>query len=167
MSDSASPRLSRSRIGERSVDEIPVMATGRSTPVEKVPLRPRWRLRIFLALNAFVVGLFLFSQLDPSTVKELGPVGQYVFGLLHPPIEPEISALGPRLRAEIRALGGEAHVMERHHRFLGLFGRTELFDIRVNRTEFGDLALAGLVKTYGDCIWGLDLRNTHVTDQGP
>jgi Leucine-rich repeat (LRR) protein len=124
-------------------------------------------LRILLAVNAFVAGLFLLSQLDPSTVKKLGPAGEYVFDLLHPSIESEvISSTGQHLKAEVRALGGNADFMGQSYRFLGFLGRTEQFHIRINQTEFGDDELAVLVKKYGDRIWGLDLRHTRTTDKG-
>jgi hypothetical protein len=136
-------------------------------PPAKPPRRPRWRLRILLALNAFVASLFVFSQLDPSTVKKLGPVGDYVFDLLRPSGEPEdVSPAGRRLNIDVRALGGEANFMGRTYGFLGLFGPSEQFHVRLNQTEVGDDELAALVKKHGDRIWGLDLRNTRITDQG-
>ena len=56
--------------------------------------------------------------------------------------------------------------MERTRPFLGLLGQTETFHVRLNQTKFGDEALATLVERYGGKIWGLDLRNTPVTDLG-
>jgi len=143
------------------------MATELATPAAKPPKRPRRRLRILLAVSAFLACLFAFSQLDPSTVKKLGPAGEHVFNLLHPSDEPEaISPAGQLLMAEVTAMGGESNIMQRSHRFLGFFGFPEQFHIRLNGTEFGDDALASLVKKHGDRIWGLDLRNTPITDKG-
>jgi hypothetical protein len=163
---SPSPRLWQQRIGAPSDQETSATPPGHSTPAATPRRRPRWRLRILLAVNAVLASLFLFSQLDPSTIKKLGPPGQYVFDLINPPVEPEISPAGRRLMVELRELGGEANLMQRSQRILGLFGSPELFSIRVNRTEFGNVALAELVKKYGEHIWALDLRHTNVTDQG-
>jgi hypothetical protein len=159
-------RTWRDRVAAEPDDAIPVVPAD-SLPPARPPRRPRWRLRILLAFTVLLAVLYALSQLDPSTVKKLGPAGKYVFDLLHPGVEPEdISPAGKRLSAEVRAMGGDATFMERSHRFLGLFGSTERIHVRLNQREIGDAELAAVVKKYGDLIWGLDLRNTHVSDQG-
>ena len=71
-----------------------------------------------------------------------------------------------RVMAEIKKLGGEAHVMERNARFLGRFGDPDRFAFSFQGKTFDDEALAQFIKTYGDRIWGLYLANTGVTDDG-
>jgi hypothetical protein len=170
MPESYLPRSRRQAVGQTSPseidDSITVTAPAPATPGAKPPRRPRWRLRILLAINAILAGLYLLSQLDQATIKKLGPPGQVVFDLINPPVEPEISASGRRLMAVARELGGEATVMQRSRQFLGIFGTPDLFHVGVNRTNLGDAALAELDSKHGDHIWGLDLRNTKVTDQG-
>jgi hypothetical protein len=160
------PRFSRPEFNQTSDDATAVTASDLSTPPAKPTRRPRWRLRILLTINALLAGLYVLSQLDPATIKKLGPPGQFLSDLLNPPVEPEISASGWRLVAAARELGGEATVMQRSRQFLGIFGSPDLFHVRINRTNLGDAALAELVKEYGNHIWGLDLRHTDVTDQG-
>jgi hypothetical protein len=142
------------------------MRTEPPTQTAKFPRRNRWRLRILLAMNALVAVLFVISRLEPTHVKSLGPAGQFVYDLINPPAVAEISNLGKRLTADVKALGGEAHVMQRSRRYLGLLGTTEEFFIGFTGTEIDDKALERFVKQYGDHIWGLDLRNTNVTDDG-
>jgi len=119
-----------------------------------------------LAITGLLAVLFVVSRLEPTQVAMLGPPGQYVYELFNPPAVPETSPLGKRLMADVKALGGQAHVMQRSRRYLGLLGNTELFHIGLRGTEFGDEALARLVDQYGDRIWGLDMRHTRVTDEG-
>jgi len=119
-----------------------------------------------LALNAIAFGLFVISRLEPPQVKTLGPAAQYVYDLLHPPVVPEISRWGRRVEADVKALGGNAHVMELSRPFLGLFGGTELFFIEFHGAKLDDEALARLVDQYGDRILGLGLRGTRITDDG-
>jgi hypothetical protein len=142
------PRLWRNQIHDES-DQTPcVTDTDRSTPAPKSSRRTHWRLRLLLFLSALMACLFLFSQLDPSTANKLGPVAQAMFDLLRPDLAlEETSPSGRRLIAEVSALGGVASIMERTRPFLGLFGQTETFHVRLNQTKFGDEALATLVET--------------------
>jgi hypothetical protein len=132
----------------------------------KPPRRNRWQLRILLAINALLAVLFVVSRLEPTQIKTLGPSGQYVYDLINPPAVPETSPSGQRLMADVKALGGQAHVMERSRRYLGLLGNTEQFFIGFTGAELDDKSLERFVAQYGDRIWGLDLRHTKVTDHG-
>jgi Leucine-rich repeat (LRR) protein len=136
------------------------------TAVAKPPRRNRWRLRILLAITGLLAVLFVISRLEPNQVAMLGPLGQYAYDVINPPVEPETSALGKRLIADVKALGGHSQVMARSRRYLGLLGNIEQFHIRITRPDFDDQALERLVNQYGDRIWGLDLRRTKVTDDG-
>jgi len=149
-----------------SPDAISAVPTESSSQTAKPPRRTRWRLRILLAITGVLVVLFVISRLEPNQVAMLGPVGQYVYDLINPPVEPETSALGKRLIADVKALGGHSQVMARSRRYLGLLGNIEQFHIRITRTEFDDQALERLVNQYGDRIWGLDIRHTKVTNDG-
>lgn len=71
-----------------------------------------------------------------------------------------------RVMAEIKNLGGNAQVMERNARFLGRFGESDRFAFTFQGKTFDDKALARIVKSYGDRIWGLYLVDTGVTDDG-
>jgi hypothetical protein len=130
------------------------------------PRRKRWRLRTLLAINVLLAALFVVSRLEPTQIKALGPTGQYVYDLINPPAVPETSPFGQRLMADVKALGGQAQVMERSRRYLGLLGNTEQFFIGFTGAELDDKALERFVAQYGDRIWGLDLRHTKVTDDG-
>ena len=66
----------------------------------------------------------------------------------------------------VRKLGGEAHFMERTSPFLGLFGGRDLLHFSFSGTAFDDESLARFVKDHGNRVWGLDLRNTGITDAG-
>jgi hypothetical protein len=132
----------------------------------KRPKRNRRRLRILLFINGLVAVLFVVSRLEPTQVAMLGPPGKYVHELFVPPAVPETTALGKRLIADVRALGGHAEVMERSRRYMGLLGNTEQFHIDLSGTNYDDEALERLVNQFGDRIWGLDLRNTKITDRG-
>jgi hypothetical protein len=145
---------------------ISAMPTDSLTQAANPPRRNRWRLRILLAINALLAVLFVVSRLEPTQIKTLGPAGQYVYDLINPPAVPETSPLGKRLMADVKKLGGQANVMERSRRYLGLLGNTEQFFIGFTGAEFDDKALERLVGQYGDRIWGLDLRHTKVTDDG-
>jgi Leucine rich repeat/Leucine Rich repeat len=168
MSEISSPNALSGGITDRPGRGALARPSGRAASPERRPMRrSRWRLRILLAINAVVAVIYAFSQLDPATVKSFGPAGEYVSNLLRPSGDPEaLSAQGQRLKTEISERGGVAEFMGRSYRFLGLFGPSEQFHIRLNQTNFGDEDLAVLVKKHGDRIWGLDLRNTGVTDQG-
>ena len=132
----------------------------------KRPKRHRWRLRILLFITGLVAVLFVVSRLEPTQVAMLGPPGKYLHELFNPQEVPETSALGKRLIAHVKALGGHAEIMERSRRYMGLLGNTELFHIELVGTNFDDEALERLVNQFGDRIWGLDLRHTKVTDRG-
>ena len=130
------------------------------------PRRNRWRLRILLAIIGLLAIPFVVTRLEPSQVAMLGPAGQYVYELFYPFAVPETSLSGKRLIAEVKALGGQAGLMGRSERYVGLFGNPEQFFVSVTGAEFDDQALERLVNRYGDCIWALDLRQTKVTDDG-
>jgi hypothetical protein len=132
----------------------------------KRPKRNRSRLRILLFINGLVAVLFVVSRLEPTQVAMLGPPGKFVHELFVPPAVLETSALGKRLIAHVRRLGGHAEVMERSRRYMGLLGNTEQFHIELVGTTFDDEALERLVNQFGDRIWGLDFRHTKVTDRG-
>ena len=106
----------------------------------------------------------LSSTQQPS--RNWGPGANTCLTCSIPPSGWTISPTGQRLKAEVRRHGGQARIMGRSRQYLGLFGPIEHFDVCINRPDFGDDALASLVKKYGDRIWALDLRNTHVSDQG-
>jgi hypothetical protein len=128
--------------------------------------RHRWRLRALLGFTALVLAFFVFSRLTPEQARRLGPWGQPLYELVNPPAEYEVSRAGRRLIADVKTLGGEARRMEQAPGFLRLVGGTDSFHIRANGTQFGDEDLARLVQNYGKLIWGLDIRNTNVTDEG-
>ncbi len=142
------------------------MATDHASQGEVPRRRYGWRLKILLGLAALLLGLYVLSQLSLPQAKRLGPWGESVYEVFNPPAVLELSPSDHRLAAEIKALGGEASRMGRTPGFLGLFGGANSFHIRVNGTEFGDEDLARLLQKHGHRIWGLDLRNTNVTDQG-
>jgi len=71
-----------------------------------------------------------------------------------------------QLLSDVKKLGGKAHFMERKPRLLGRYGGRDLLHFEFNGKPFDDAALAGFVRTYGDRVWGLDLRNTGITDAG-
>ena len=166
MPDVPSPRTWAVRVAAEPGESMSALPADHPAPPAKPRRRPRRRLRILLAINTLAAVLYAFSQLDPTTVKKLGPGGEYVFDLLHPPLGLEVSPTGQRLEAEVSAMAGQARIMERSRRYLGFFGTIEYFAVSINEPNFGDDALASLVKQYGDRIWALDLRNTHVSDQG-
>ncbi len=157
----------RERVAAASEQPAPGVSADSFAPAIMSARRSRWRLRILLALNAFLAIVYVVSQLDQAVVKKLGPAGEFIYELIHPTVgEETVSPAGQRLRAEVRAVGGEADLAQVSRRFLGLWGVTEHFHVRVNRPEFGDDALASLAGKYGDRIQSLDLRNTKVTDEG-
>lgn len=77
-----------------------------------------------------------------------------------------ISEADTRLLAEVKALGGDAHFMQRTPRFLGRFGGRDLLMFSFHGKALDDEALARFVRTYGDSVWGLDLSNTGLADAG-
>jgi hypothetical protein len=94
----------------------------------------------------------------------LGSWVQALYEVFNPPAIPEPSPDGRGLVAQVHALGGEAHWMGRTPRVLGLFGGTDQFHIRLNRTDFIDADLVDLATKHADRIWGLDIRNTRITN---
>jgi hypothetical protein len=125
-----------------------------------------WRLKALLGLTVLLLGLFVLSRLSPSQAKRLGPWGQSLYEVFNPPAVPDLSPSGRGLVADVKALGGEAHWMGRTPGFLGFFGGTDTFAIHFLGREFSDQDLAHLVRKHRNRIWGLDLRNTNVTDEG-
>ena len=73
----------RERVAAASEQPASDVSTDISAPATKPPRRSRRRLRILLALNAFLAVLYAVNQLDESAVRKLGPAGEYVFDLLH------------------------------------------------------------------------------------
>ncbi|MHC5540237.1 leucine-rich repeat domain-containing protein [Singulisphaera rosea] len=142
------------------------MSSEDTAPVEAPRRRNRWRLKVLLAANVVALGLFVLSRLSPSQAKALGPWVQAMHQAFNPPGEDAMSPAGQRLVADIKALGGQAGVMARTSKFLGLFGGSETFYVQLNGKEISDEDLARLIRTYGDRIQGLDLRNTKVTNEG-
>ena len=128
--------------------------------------RRRWRLNVLLGLTALVLAFFVFSRLTPEQARRLGPWGEPLYELFNPPADHDVSPAGRRLIAEVKTLGGEVRRLGQAPGFLRLFGGADSFHIRVNGTRFGDDDLARLVQNYGKLIWGLDIRNTNVTDEG-
>jgi hypothetical protein len=115
-------------------------------------------LRILLALNALVAGLYVYSQLNPRVYEGFKPSAQPL---------PRLSVSGRRLQAEVKALGGTARRRGRTQPVLGFFGRSRaLVFVRLDGKEVGDEPFARLMENYGDDLSGLDIRNTRITDRG-
>ena len=129
------------------------MATEEHAPSGPPRRRPRWRSWLELSL---IGALLTFIGLAP------GGLPQVVLFLQ----ARGLSDADARLLDEIKKLGGEAHFMERIPRFLGLFGGRNLLHFSFNEKTFDDTKLDRFVRTYGDRVWGLDLRNTGITDRG-
>ena len=148
------------------------MEIDESTPERTHRRRHQFRLRILLALTAISLSVVFFSQLSPSVVKQLGPAAESVYDLFNAPTTEPLTLSGQRVVADVNALGGHAVVIERTPGIFGLLGRKELFSVDFSdsaggtNARFGDLELARLVKSHGDRIWGLHLRDTNVTDKG-
>ena len=138
------------------------------SPRPKAPTRHRrWRLRFLLVFSLLLAMIYVVSQLEPATAEKLGPAGSFIYGLVHPNLDPEaISEEGRRLRSEVAKIGGRADFTDRTYRYLGRFGAVERFHIGFTDPKFGDAELAALVKKYGERIFGLSLVGTTVTDQG-
>src|SRR5262245_21429282 len=126
----------------------------------RLPHRPKqlWsRCRSWLGLLLLGIALTLAGMVPavgwpPWKILFTQPVG--------------LSEEDTRHLAEVKKLGGEAHFMERTPRFLGRFGGRDRLHYGFSGKSFNDDALARFIKQYGDCIWGLDLRNTGITDAG-
>jgi hypothetical protein len=117
------------------------------------------RLRILLATNALVFGAFVYVQFDPRPYEWLFELRRTRSLRPRPAV--------PRIRADVRALGGQMQAMGRPTSVLGGFGRSlQLFLLRLNGRPVDDAVLAHLVNQYGNEIGGLDLRNTPITDLG-
>jgi hypothetical protein len=148
------------------------MEINESTPERTHRRRHQFRLKILLALTALLHVVVFFSQLSPSVVKKLGPAAESVYDLFNAPTTDPLSLSGQRVVADVNALGGHAGVIERTPGIFGLLGRKELFSVDFSgsaggmNAKFGDLELERLVKSHGDRIWGLYLRDTNVTDNG-
>ena len=125
-----------------------------------------WRLKALLGLNVLLLGLFVISRLSSSQAKRLGPWGQSLYEVFNPPAVPTLSPSGRELVADVKALGGDAHWMGRTPERMLFFGGADTFSIHFNGRAFSDQDLAQLIRKHRDQIWGLDLRNTNVTDEG-
>jgi hypothetical protein len=142
------------------------VATHHASRVEFARRRYGWRLKILLGLTTFLLGVYVLSRLSLPQAKLLGPWGESVYEVFNPPAVPDLSPSGRRLVVEVKELAGEAQRLGHTPGFLGLFGGTDTFSVRLNGTKFGDEDLARLLEKHGHSIWSLDLRNTNVTDQG-
>ena len=132
----------------------------------------RRRLRILLGIGGLLVLFVVFTQLDPSVVRKLGPAAESLYDLFNAPADRPLTLTGQHMVDELKARGGYANVIERTPGLIGPIGRKELFSIGFatpsfgQEVEFNDEDLARLVKRYGDRIWGIHLGNTKVTDEG-
>src|SRR4051794_32358903 len=113
------------------------MAAETSTRSRKIR---RWRLGILLVIQALVLAAYLHSQLFPP-----------------PPVE-ELSPGGKRLVADVRALGGTAHLMVQPRRAFGFLPGQELFSVSFGSPLIDDTSFGRFMETHGDRLWWLDLR---------
>jgi Leucine Rich repeat len=128
--------------------------------------RPRWRLRILLAVGVLVGALLVISRLEPDEAKKYGPIIESVYLVFNPPIEDELSAAGKQFIDEIIALGGQAGRMQPERKFFGLMDADEKFVVGFSGAKFDDPAFERLATEHGDRIGGLNLFDTSVTDDG-
>jgi hypothetical protein len=144
------------------------MTPDQPPPVTSRPRRSSRRLRALLAVNALALGLYLFVRVDRRIAVALGPVGEGVYDLFNQSARTSVSlsATARRFVKDVRALGGEPSVAVLEPGFLGLFGRSEWFNVSFHNRTFDDEALARLAAAHGDRIGGLYLQNTGVTDAG-
>jgi hypothetical protein len=121
-----------------------------------------------LAVDALVLGLYVFARLDRPVAARFGPVGEAVHAWLnrYEGTTVPLSATARRFKKEVRALGGIPNVLVNKRGFLGIFGRAEEFSVGVRQPTFDDEALGRLADSYGDRIEGLYLDNAGVTDAG-
>jgi hypothetical protein len=143
-----------------------------SSPGENHRRLPRRRLRILLGVTGLLLLFVIFSQLEPSVVRKMGPAAESMYDLFSAPADRDLTLRGQDLVDELKSLGGHAIVIERTPGLIGPIGRKELFSVDFiassadSEVDFNDDDLARLVKRYGDRIWGLHLGNTKVTDEG-
>jgi hypothetical protein len=151
------------------------MTTDRPTTVTEPPSpeaprtrRPRWRLRILVAIAALSFGLHAFVRLDRSAAEWLGPVGEGVHDLFNqvPGKPPPLTPAGRRLVKDVAALGGDAGVNVVKRGVFGTIGQAEWANVTFHEPGFDDAALARLAEEHGPRIGGLALDNTGVTDAG-
>jgi hypothetical protein len=121
-----------------------------------------------LCVNALVLGLYIFARLDRPVAESFGPAGAAVHDWLNRYTRATVplSATARRFEDDVKALGGRADVLVSDPRFLGVFGRTELFHASFHGPTFDDKALARIAELYGNRIDSLDLWGTGVTDAG-
>jgi Leucine rich repeat len=144
------------------------MTADQEPPRESPPKRTNRRLRALLIVTALAFGLYVFAQIERPMAESLGPVGESVYNLFHPPEDNEVrpSAAARRFMDDIKALGGIPGVSVIHPGFLGIFHRTEWFNASFANPAFDDQALARLAELHGDRIGSLLLENTRITDAG-
>jgi hypothetical protein len=121
-----------------------------------------------LAVNALVLGLYVFARLERPVAESFGPLGEGVYDLFNPSDQTSVplSATARSFVNDVKALGGEANVAVIKPGFLGIFGRSEWFNVSFQNKSFDDEALGRLAASYGNQIGGLYLQNTGVTDAG-
>src|SRR5262245_46085559 len=114
------------------------METDRPTAAPTVKPRPRWRLRVLLAITALSLGLYVFVRLDRSVAERLGPLGEGVYDLFNqvPGKPPPLTAASKRLIADVKAMGGTASVNVRRLGYFGSLGQTESASVTFNGPEF-------------------------------
>ena len=144
------------------------MTTSTPPALESPTKRPRWRLRVLLALTVVALGLYGFARLDRSVAERLGPLGEAVHDLLsasRPDKAPDNPA-ARRFKADVMALHATPSVVVIQPGFLGVWGRVEDFGVNTHDEAFDDAALAQLANRYGDRITGILLQNTAVSNAG-
>ena len=144
---------------------IPEPATRATIRRERFRRWARWRLRVLLVIQAVLLALYFGSQLDPAIVKRYVPGSEVVYDWFNLG-GGSTSAADVRLRAEVRALGGEVYQIERLPGFLGLLGGTERVSVGFWGPPLDDAGLARFVSRHGDKVDWLALVNTKVTDEG-
>jgi hypothetical protein len=144
------------------------MTTDQPPPSKSSPKRSKWRLRVLLAVDALVLGLYVFVHLGRPAARWLGPVGEAVYDVFNPSEPPTArpSARAQRFVDEVKVLGGVPSVAVIEPGFLGIFGRSEWYSADFRTRAFDDAALGRLAASYADCIGNLALQDTSVTDAG-
>lgn len=110
--------------------------------------RGRWRSRLLYAALAAALLPYLWSQLGPA-------VGWPA------PARGEADA---RFADAVERLGGR--VGSQGFEFRAYGARPERLDVHLQKAKVDDEALGRLMALAGDGPWGLDLRNTSITDAG-